>query len=101
MRFTICCPFPTAPTLSLPSKRKEKKSFPSFLSFVCYYTNTEREREEPQTEITSKRGGISLTQKKRREEKKFAVVIRLRTAPKRSLVSVDIGSDSSGAPVAV
>ena len=84
-----------------PQKGKKKKSFPSFLSFVCYYTNTEREREEPQTEITSKRGGISLTQKKRREEKKFAVVIRLRTAPKRSLVSVDIGSDSSGAPVAV
>ena len=51
-----------------PQKGKKKKSFPSFLSFVCYYTNTEREREEPQTEITSKRGGISLTQKKKRRE---------------------------------
>ena len=82
-----------------PLKKERKKSFPSFLSFVCYYTNTEREKNHRPKSLPKGAGYPSL--KKRREEKKFAVVIRLRTAPKRSLVSVDIRSDSSGAPVAV
>ena len=83
-----------------PQKGKKKKVSLRF-SLSCVTILTQREREKNHRPKSLPKGAGYPSLKKRREEKKFAVVIRLRTAPKRSLVSVDIRSDSSGAPVAV
>ena len=53
-----------------PQKGKKKKSFPSFLSFVCYYTNTEREREKNHRPKSLPKGAGYPSLKKKEEKRR-------------------------------